>query len=74
MTAAHAVPAYVPEAMGAITHDIEWEYDSFDANGPCVGTNSFQACGAEMATELEALAKADTFKRNVRVVARGGGK
>lgn len=68
--AVRAVPAYVPEAHGRITHDVTWEYDSFDENGPCVAENSFQACGVEHARELEVYCKADANKRNVRIVPR----
>jgi hypothetical protein len=69
--AVHAVPAYMPRADERITHDVEWDYDSFDlAGAPCVETDSFQAYGIEHARELERLCKADVFKRNVRIVAR----
>ena len=69
--AVHQVPAYVPEAVGRITHDVAWDCDSFDLFGnQCVAQGSFQACGAEMAEELKALCERDSFKRNVRIVPR----
>ena len=54
----------------APTHDVMWEYDSYDTNGPCVATNSLQAYGLEMAEELAKYCRADAFKMNVRIVPR----
>jgi hypothetical protein len=63
------------QARVPITHDVKWEFRSHDDSGrPCLSENSFQAVSLEHARELEALCKADQFKLNVRVVARGGGK
>jgi len=73
MRAERAVPAYEEQTRSVITHDVFYDYDSWDLLGhPCVEVGSFQAYSAEQAEALESLCKRDSFKRNVRVVPRGG--
>lgn len=68
--AEHAVPAYVPQARGPITHDVVFSYPRerpeeepvFDSV-PCCGSMEVDAVkGAKEAAGME----------NIRVVRRGG--
>jgi hypothetical protein len=72
-------PSFPPEALdltgprSAPTHDVLYDFDSYDANGqPVVEKASYQAYGEKQAKELADCCRKHPFKRNVRIVPRGG--
>lgn len=68
-TIEHAVPAYVPEARGPITHYVEYDYPK--ARGDLVTLSERVPCCGQIEAERIASANRKLRMLNVRVVPRG---